>query len=490
MSKKIALTIAIIAVLTFLFVIGVSAENIGGIEYTLYPATKTATFAASNRTECTLTRVIIPETVVGADGETYTVTAIADRSIGHQDANAGNNYIEYLYIPKTVTSIGAQLARNCYSLKEVKIDARVTKLSEGAFWSCSSLQILDLSGMTELTTLESITSAGSNTSLQTVKFPSSLKTIYGKAFQSSGLTSLVLPNGIESIGDNCFQSNGNSKVTTLVLPATLNSVGGAAFHGMYTVQTLVFANTSFDGWSTNVTFNSVNPNIIFFAGSDPTTLTNHYTQWATYKTMTYADYINNPSAVEAKTIVYGTENCTCGYIRNNDEPTLQFKSYTEAMELGKTCAHCGSTTVIKTIGALFTCLGYSAPENGVGGIAIGFTVNDVAITEYEEATDKTVKYGVFAVAQEKLGDKDVFGEDGAAANGVINAEISIYDFATFELKIVGFTDEYKDDMLAIGAYVAVTDGKTTEYSYMQDDTKGEKLGNYYFVSYNEIVSNS
>ena len=82
MSKKIALTIAIIAVLTFLFVIGVSAENIGGIEYTLNPSNKTATFAASNRTDCTLTRVVIPETVVGADGETYTVTTIADRSIG------------------------------------------------------------------------------------------------------------------------------------------------------------------------------------------------------------------------------------------------------------------------------------------------------------------------------------------------------------------------------------------------------------------------
>ena len=488
MSKKIALTIAIIAVLTFLFVIGVSAENIGGIEYTLYPATKTATFAASNRTDCTLTRVVIPETVVGADGETYTVTAIADRSIGHQDANAGNNYIEYLYIPKTVTSIGAQLVRNCYSLKEVKIDAKATKLSEGAFWGCSSLQILDLSGMTELTTLESITSAGSNTSLQTVKFPSSLKTIYGKAFQSSGLTSLVLPNGIESIGDNCFQSNGNSKVTTLVLPATLNSVGGAAFHGMYTVQTLVFANTSFDGWSTNVTFNSVNPNIIFFAGSDPTTLTNHYTQWATYKTMKYADYINNPSAVEAKTIVYGTENCTCGYIRNNDEPTLQFKSYTEAMELGKTCAHCGSTTVIKTIGALFTCLGYSAPENGNGEIAIGYTVNNEAIDEYTSITGKALTYGVFVASQNKLGENDIFDQEGNKTNGVVSVEITNYEFTVFELKVVGFTDENKGSLLAMGAYVKATDSENAEYSYIQDDTNGEKLGNYYFVSYDSIVS--
>ena len=483
MSKKIALTIAIIAVLTFLFVIGVSAENIGGIEYTLYPATKTATFAASNRTDCTLTRVVIPETVVGADGETYTVTAIADRSIGHQDANAGNKYIEYLYIPKTVTSIGAQLVRNCYSLKEVKIDASVTKLNAGDFWSCSALEILDLSGMKNLTTLDQITS--STPKLKTVKLPSTLTTIGGKAFQSCGsLTSIVLPSGLTTIGSNTFQS---TKIQTLVLPATLTSVGGAAFHSMSTVQTLVFANTSFDGWSTNVTFNGVNPNIIFFAGSDPTTLTNHYTQWATYKTMKYADYIDNPSAVEAKTIVYGTENCTCGYIRNNDEPTLQFKSYTEAMELGKTCAHCGSTTVTKTIGALFTCLGYSAPEAGGDGIAIGYLVNNEAIDEYTSITSKSLSYGVFVASKNKLGENDIFDQEGNKANGVVSVEITNYEFAVFELKVVGFTDENKDKALAMGAYAAVTTEGATEYVYMQDaePDDGEK---YSYVTYNGIVN--
>ncbi len=136
--------------------------------------------------------------------------------------------------------------------------------------------------------------------------------------------------------------------------------------------------------------------------------------------------------------------------------------------------------------ALFTCLGYSAPEFGAGGIAIGFTVNNEAIKEYTEATGKTLKYGVFAVSKNKLGNSDIFGEDGTVAEGVINAEIANYDFEAFELKIVGFTDEQKDTKLAMGAYVAVTEGETTEYSYMQSGTpeEGEK---YCFVSYNDIV---
>ncbi len=58
------------------------------------------------------------------------------------------------------------------------------------------------------------------------------------------------------------------------------------------------------------------------------------------------------------------------------------------------------------------------------------------------------------------------------------------------MKITGFTDEQKDTRLAMGAYVCVADGEATEYSYMQDDTKGEKVGNYYFVSYNDVVGSA
>ena len=70
---------------------------------------------------------------------------------------------------------------------------------------------------------------------------------------------------------------------------------------------------------------------------------------------------------------------------------------------------------------------------------------------------------------------------------LVNAEITNYEFTAFEIKIVGFTDDaQKDIKLAIGAYVAVTDGETTEYSYMQNGDLGENE-KYCFVSYNDIV---
>ena len=137
--------------------------------------------------------------------------------------------------------------------------------------------------------------------------------------------------------------------------------------------------------------------------------------------------------------------------------------------------------------ALFTCLGFSTPEDDRTGLTIGFTVNNEAIKEYTEATGKAFNYGVFAILKDRLGENDVFAQDGTAIAGSINADITSYEFTAFELKIVGFTDEYKDIKLAMGAYVAETDGEITEYSYMQSGAPNENE-KYCFVSYNDIAT--
>ena len=135
--------------------------------------------------------------------------------------------------------------------------------------------------------------------------------------------------------------------------------------------------------------------------------------------------------------------------------------------------------------ALFTCLGYSAPEDGRGGIAIGFTVNNEAIKEYEEATGKTVKYGLFATMS-NIGTDDIVDENGVPTNdSTLVAEVP-KDYVILELKITGFTDEYKDTRFAMGAYVEVTDDEAREYSYLQYGTPDENE-KYCFVSYNDVI---
>ena len=152
-------------------------------------------------------------------------------------------------------------------------------------------------------------------------------------------------------------------------------------------------------------------------------------------------------------------------------------------------AGCNYVEQSKELDALFTCLGYSASKTGVGGIAIGFTVNNEAVREYEDITGKTLNYGVFAIAQTKLGTSNIFDENGNAISSAITAELTAYAFSTFEVKVVGFADDQKSLPLAMGAYVAVTEGEETEYSYMQVGTPNANE-KYSFVSYNDVVGTS
>ncbi|MBQ8840942.1 MAG: hypothetical protein IJ004_06450, partial [Clostridia bacterium] len=98
-------------------------------------------------------------------------------------------------------------------------------------------------------------------------------------------------------------------------------------------------------------------------------------------------------------------------------------------------------------------------------------------------------YGVFAIVKDRLGENDIFDEDGNITKGAISANISSYDFDIFELRIVGFAEEQKDIKIAMGGYVTVTDANGTKYSYMQAGTPNENE-NYVFVSYNDVVNNT
>ena len=152
----------------------------------------------------------------------------------------------------------------------------------------------------------------------------------------------------------------------------------------------------------------------------------------------------------------------------------------------KGCTKCGDTVEKVTLDAFFISLGYSAPIDGKGGIAIAYMVNVDAIEAYEKITGKTLKYGVFATLKDNIGNAPIFDEKGERAQGVISGEVHEIGFAAFELKVSGFTDKQKDVKLAIGAYVAETKEGITEYSYIQGNKPNENE-KYHFVSYNDVA---
>jgi hypothetical protein len=135
---------------------------------------------------------------------------------------------------------------------------------------------------------------------------------------------------------------------------------------------------------------------------------------------------------------------------------------------------------------LIVCYGYSKPEYDAGGISVRYSVSTSAVDEYEAITGNSLSYGLFAVTEKSLGDNEVISSDRTAVNGAAIVEFSSCIYSIFELKIVGFNEEQKDIRLALGAYIGVNNGESTEYSYIQAGER-EDGKKYSFVSYNELL---
>ena len=147
------------------------------------------------------------------------------------------------------------------------------------------------------------------------------------------------------------------------------------------------------------------------------------------------------------------------------------------------CLDCDAKETEMTAPALFVCRGYSVPEGDRIGVAVTFNVNINAISEYEKATDSTVSYGAFAVAQGTIGENEIFDQSGNVHSGAICADLTELAFSEFSVVVAGFTSAQADLPFAMGAYVAVA----SEYAYIQAEypTGGQV---YDFASYNSIIN--
>ena len=122
--------------------------------------------------------------------------------------------------------------------------SNVNKMGEYAFYNCDKLTGVKLGNMTAIEGNEEIpnkipNNAFNNSGLQTVTIPDGIKHIGNGAFGYTGLkdvTDLVLPNGLETIGDSAFvvtMGSGETGIgiTSLTIPSSVKSIGANAFSG-------------------------------------------------------------------------------------------------------------------------------------------------------------------------------------------------------------------------------------------------------------------
>ena len=190
--------------------------------------------------------IVIPETITSESGKTYTVTAIGNYAFD------GCTLVSSVSLPNTILSLGDFSFVYCSGLTSLSIPESVTSIGEDCFVYCT--------GLTELKLPEGITSIGhsafaSCTNLADIYIPNSLTSIGQDVFyrtawfnnQPDGIiyagpfaycykgampdnTTIEIKPGIRYIADYAFSEYfGEHKITSVVMPNSLISVGRRAF---------------------------------------------------------------------------------------------------------------------------------------------------------------------------------------------------------------------------------------------------------------------
>ena len=423
---------------------------------------------------------------------------------------------------KTYTEVGGV---NCNSqavnVEEYYFSSQVTKILNTTFTSgWKSLRSVYIPNT--VTVIDNDSFKQSPVQQVVIEEGSQLKSIGANAFQEcANLETFDFPEGLESLGRNCFWKAGLSGTivipnsVTYLAPGSLLSTKienlylgdgaleiGYNFLGTYQQTDNAYLKNVYmpattklttDG-SSNIFFKCANPVNFYLVGTEEecasmvSTLRSH-------STGSYITFITVSEATEETGAGYGIihtgyNRCKAFYKDEHltGEQSYEFTSFEEKSYVKSICPRCNKDTVLKEIAPLFACQGYSAPENGDGGISIKYTVNATAIEEYTKATGKSLSYGMFATTKLAIGNSDIFDGNGNTVNGAISLDVTKSGFTFIAIKMVGFeTEESKKAEFAIGAYVVTTKDEQKSYSYLQQGTpvNGEK---YAYIKYNDFVS--
>ena len=459
-----------------------------------------------------LKTIVLPSTIQTIEESAFRSANLENGVIIPEGCTKVGNYafkgagMVKLVVPSTVTTFGSQAFQECSKLKEVYFKA--SKVADSIFENCYAIETIIFEGTTIIGNRAFTIPSGNLSSLKTLILCEGITSIGEYAFARSGISSVILPSTLTQISTSVFKDAKNLEKVTV-----LGSVTNTDMFSGCTKLSVLVVTEKYTTFGTNTLKDAVSNFKTYYTGTDYSRLRGFMTSSRVQNSAncTYADYLAG-NYKSNNLLIYGANLCDvsyngehnegdlenyqatctrCGAVVYCEDPahsqkiTIEYESFLTAGTKTVVCLECNTAGRKVETAPLFVCLGYSASQYG-DGISIGFKANGEAIAKYREATGKSVTYGVFAVSKEKLGDNDIFGANGVA-DGVINAEITNESIAVFELKITGFTDGTMNAKIAIGAYAAVTNGESTEYSYMQFGTaaQGEK---YCFTSYNDIIA--
>ena len=162
--------------------------------------------------------------------------------------------LKTVVIPANATTIGNSAFEQCASLISIDIPANVETIGTAVFWGCSSLATVTFENGSQLKTIgggSSYYGAFSYcTALTSIEIPASVETIEAAAFCiCSSLATVTFENGsqLKTIGGGSSYYGAFSDCTALTsieIPASVETIKASAFKGCSSLATVTFENGS------------------------------------------------------------------------------------------------------------------------------------------------------------------------------------------------------------------------------------------------------
>ena len=142
-------------------------------------------------------------------------------TIGNR-AFSGCGSLRNIEIPNSVTSIGIYAFSNCYSLTDIEIPDSVTSIGNYAFSYCGSLTSIHIPGSVKI--IGDYAFSGGCYALKTVIFDEGIETIGYRAFASTAINQIVIPDSVTSLGGGAFSDCGS--LTSVTIGSGIQTVLG------------------------------------------------------------------------------------------------------------------------------------------------------------------------------------------------------------------------------------------------------------------------
>ena len=180
--------------------------------------------------------IVIPASVT-FDGTNYSVSGLYNYGNYSNTAFGGCNKLTSIALPEGIEEIGNWMFNNCSSLESVTIPKSIKEMNSYAFASCDALKsvyISDLEAWLKIVFQDNGNPLSNGADLY---------------LNGEKVTELIIPAGVTSIGEYAF--DGCKSLTCITIPEGVTSIGGYAFYNCTSLTIYCELTEKASGWSSD-----------------------------------------------------------------------------------------------------------------------------------------------------------------------------------------------------------------------------------------------